>query len=107
MIYKVNKTINLSESRKNYEHCPDGLHSHQLFFTIAVKSESDEIEVMNLVNDVLTENTVFMNSAWKLSEVVKIMKDELESAKEGNIEFAVLSVSVRISDLFGLEVIYE
>jgi len=94
MIYIIEKEISLSEIQKNFEHCPEGFHTHFAKFKVRLESNLEDFELHLKIKDVLTENTLFMETKWSLHALADILKNELISSG-----FGVIQVNFSIADM--------
>ena len=98
MIYKINRIIDCVEGFNTFEHCPSGLHTHKASFTLKIQSELPESEFLAKIDDVLTENIVYMQDKWSLGLLAEIMRQELSAS-----ELSVLQINLKLND-FDVEV---
>lgn len=97
-MYLIRKTIDISENFQNFKHCPKGLHAHTAFFTIKINSDEDSIAVLDKINDILTENTVYMREQWTLELMAETLKNELVSSDIDvkQINLVILDVPIEV-----------
>lgn len=95
MIYNFNFTVDCLETRKNYDFCPDSLHTHKLNFSIGIEPSSveNEEEFYYSLKDSISPST-YIENKWSLKLLAETMLSEL--LQQG---FNVCRVKIGMSEL--------